>query len=993
MRVGSCEILHLLEICRSMRELKQIHGLMITASHIRDIIPLSRLVDFCANSDSGDPDYAALIFLHIGRPSVYIWNSLIRGRSNGNNPDEALSMYKKMQRRGYSPDHFTFPFVLKACALTNDQNYGMCVHDRIVKTGFESDLYASISLMHMYASCADMEATAQLFDKIPKRNVVAWTTLIAGYVNNNRAGEAVKVFKEMEVQGVQPNDITMVNVLVACAQARDLETGRLIHQRVCQSDSNVILSTAIVDMYAKCGSLKLARELFDKMPQRNIVAWNSMIGAYNQYDRSNEALSLFEDMQYAGFTPDETTLLSVLGACAHHGALSLGQGIHAYIEKTHIGTHVVIGTSLMNMYAKTGETQSALQIFNGLEKKDVTAWTSMIIGLAMHGRGGEALTLFKEMERDKNVIPDHITYIGVLCACSHAGLVNEGQEHFHSMRNLYGITATIPHYGCMVDLLSRAGRLTEAERLIESMPIEPNIAIWSALLNGCEVHNNVSLADRVGNQILQLKPQGGGVYVLLSNIYAKAGRWQAVKMARELMRLKRLQKTHGCSYIEAKSLTIPMTRGGSHTHGKFEIIGRVTYMDRGSKFVGDSCMCTTWGMQVRSTESRTLQVAAEALLRHFVFYCHRMRPQYHALPAIPISISPYCMLDSSAILRRQHFLIRSLVGYSNQTATKVMAGTHLEADAETILKTITPKLDPNLHKGQAGNIAIIGGCREYTGAPYFAAISALKIGADLSHVFCTKDAATVIKSYSPEIIVHPVLEESYNIREGEKRSISAKVLTEVSKWMERFDCLVVGPGLGRDPFLLECVSEILKHARQLKIPFVVDGDGLFLVTNNLDLVSGYHLAVLTPNVNEYKRLVQKVLNCEVSDEGPSEELLSLARRIGGPTILRKGKSDLISDGKTVNMVSTFGSPRRCGGQGDILSGSVAVFSSWACQQLPAAKESSSSTQNPMVLGCIGASALLRKAASVAFTTQKRATLTTDIIECLGKSLEDICPAS
>ncbi|XP_043726062.1 putative pentatricopeptide repeat-containing protein At3g05240 isoform X2 [Telopea speciosissima] len=555
MRVGFGEILHLLERCRSMRELKKIHGLMITTSLIRDIISLSRLVDFCANSDSGDPGYAALVFLQIDRPSVYIWNSLIKGSSNGKNPDDALSMYRKMQRRGYSPDHFTFPFVLKACALINDRNYGMCVHDRIVKTGFESDLYASISLIHMYASCTDMEASEKLFEKIPKWNVVSWTTLIAGYVNNNQAGKAVNVFKEMELQGVQPNEITMVNVLVACAQARDLETGRWVHQRVRQN-SNVILSTAIVDMYAKCGYLKVARDLFDKMPRRNVVAWNSMIGAYNQYDRSHEALSLFADMQNARLTPDETTLLSVLGACAHHGTLCLGQGIHAYIEKTHIGTDVVIGTSLMNMYAKTGETQSSLQIFNGLQKKDVTAWTSMIIGLAMHGRGGEALKLFKEMQRDKDVKPDHITFIGVLCACSHAGLVNEGQELFHSMSIVYGIAPTVQHYGCMVDLLSRAGHLTEAERLVESMPIEPNISIWGALLNGCEVHNNVNLADRVGNHILQLKPHGGGVYVLLFNIYAKAGRWQAVEMAREVMKLKGIEKTHGCSYIEEKSLTI-----------------------------------------------------------------------------------------------------------------------------------------------------------------------------------------------------------------------------------------------------------------------------------------------------------------------------------------------------------------------------------------------------------------------------------------------------
>ncbi|KAI3976307.1 hypothetical protein MKX01_021849 [Papaver californicum] len=448
--------------------------------------------------------------------------------------------------------------------------------------------------------------------------------------------------------------------------------------------------------------------------------------------------------------------------------------------------------------------------------------------------------------------------------------------------------------------------------------------------------------------------------------------------------------------------------------------------------------------------------------------------------------------SSSSILRRQNFLIRTLLGshYNNQihiinkpmqklSAQFGSLTTTTEADSESILRRITPTLDPNRHKGQAGKVAVIGGCREYTGAPYFAAISALKIGADLSHVFCTKDAAPIIKSYSPELIVHPILEESYSIRDEERRSILSKVLAEVAKWMERFDCIVVGPGLGRDPFLLDCVSEIMKLARRSNVPIVVDGDGLFLVTNNLDLVSGYHLAVLTPNVKEYKRLVQKVIGTEVNDQDAAEELLYLARGIGGTTVLRKGKPDLISDGVTINMVSIFGSPRRCGGQGDILSGRfvtaeclllipslyltakysltglsyvlylqsstsasyeyyllffcyvkvfllffnhrrytehliymnmystynadgsyslifefiVAVFSSWARQCISVTEDSSSSRVNPMVLGCIAASALLRKAASLAFQDRKRATLTTDIIEYLGRSLEDISPAS
>ncbi|MBA0737923.1 hypothetical protein Gogos_011340 [Gossypium gossypioides] len=417
--------------------------------------------------------------------------------------------------------------------------------------------------------------------------------------------------------------------------------------------------------------------------------------------------------------------------------------------------------------------------------------------------------------------------------------------------------------------------------------------------------------------------------------------------------------------------------------------------------------------------------------------------------------SGFSSLASSAVLRRQQFLIRSLKGYSvsdkiRMEAVKCLSGgASLEANAESVLRAITPSLDPTRHKGQAGKIAVIGGCREYTGAPYFAAISALKIGADLSHVFCTEGAATVIKSYSPELIVHPILEESYNISgvndEG-KRDISKKILSEFDKWMERFDCLVVGPGLGRDPFLLECVSKIMTRARQSNVPIVVDGDGLFLVTNSIELVSGYRLAVLTPNVNEYKRLVQKVLGCDVNDQNSHGELLSLSKQyipfarskpffflageslgdfqllfkqtgilfkqtgmlmdlsysfrtveihsaycfypthwIGNVTILRKGKSDLISDGEKVQSVSIYGSPRRCGGQGDILSGSVAVFLSWARQCNSAAeRESTISRTNPTVLGCIAGSALLRKAAALAFEHKKRSTLTTDIIEHLGQ---------
>lgn len=322
------------------------------------------------------------------------------------------------------------------------------------------------------------------------------------------------------------------------------------------------------------------------------------------------------------------------------------------------------------------------------------------------------------------------------------------------------------------------------------------------------------------------------------------------------------------------------------------------------------------------------------------------------------------------------------------------------------LRAVVPALSLSRHKGQAGKIAVIGGCREYTGAPYFSAISALKVGADLSHVFCTLGAATVIKSYSPELIVHPILEESYNVK-GEEYEVITKVLAEVDKWLERFDCLVIGPGLGRDPFLLKCVAEIIRRARHNQIPLVIDGDGLFIITNDPELVCGYPLAILTPNVNEHRRLVAKMKDKygngstkwqEITDEDLPGQLKELAKQMGGLTIVQKGKTDYISDGNAVFASDFFGSPRRCGGQGDVLSGSIGVFMTWAQDFYNRSGSSDAKmlvaeriSNNPAIVAAAAGSIILRRAAAEAFKKQKRSMVTTDIIDYLGNSMEEMFP--
>lgn len=322
------------------------------------------------------------------------------------------------------------------------------------------------------------------------------------------------------------------------------------------------------------------------------------------------------------------------------------------------------------------------------------------------------------------------------------------------------------------------------------------------------------------------------------------------------------------------------------------------------------------------------------------------------------------------------------------------------------IREFVPSLGQGKHKGQAGKVAVLGGCREYTGAPYFAAISALKLGADLSHVFCSKDAATVIKSYSPELIVHPVMRESWDAgvaADGDERDDLVKqVVADVAKWLPRFDCLVIGPGLGRDPLLMECVARIMRDARRDGIPMVIDGDGLTIVTEQPELVKGYPLAILTPNVNEHKRLIAKMLGEpkeNIGSEDMGGQLRHLAQLLGGVTVVQKGPSDRISDGTHLLECSEFGSPRRCGGQGDVLSGSTATFMAWARQwseeEEGETKGSSGGqsplTDNPAMMAAYAGCLLVRHAAMAAFQRHKRSTVTTDIIQGIGESVEELLP--
>lgn len=465
----------------------------------------------------------------------------------------ALSCYVEtmLQEPNIFPDRFTFPSLLKGCAQILALDEGKALHGQIVRCDLQSDLYIQTTLLNMYAACGDMNSGRKIFEKMDNKNQVVWTSMISGYAKNNNPKESLFLFTEMEREGLEPDEVTMVSTLSACAQLKDLDYGKKLHLHIKKSSLKIcaVLGTALVDMYAKCGELVLARRVFDALPERNVVAWSAMISGYAQNNHSKEALEVFEKMiTESDQKPNQVTILGVLSACIQFGDLNLGRWIHAYIDKAGLNPSITLQNSLMDMYMKCGRIDAALQIFDAMPVRYAVSWNTVINGLALHGLSKLALSLFSHMLMD-GIQPDDITFIGVLSACSRAGLVQEGHYHYQTMYERYGIIPQLEHYGCMVDLLSRAGMLGEAERFIQDMPMEPNGAVWGALLSASRVYNNVELGMKAAKHLLDLEPENDGVYVLLSNIFASNKQWTKVRKVRDLMHERGIRKTPGCSSI------------------------------------------------------------------------------------------------------------------------------------------------------------------------------------------------------------------------------------------------------------------------------------------------------------------------------------------------------------------------------------------------------------------------------------------------------------
>ncbi|XP_059641009.1 pentatricopeptide repeat-containing protein At2g29760, chloroplastic-like [Cornus florida] len=541
----------ILEQCKTIKDLNQIHAHLIKTRLLHNPLIAENLLESAAIILPESMDYALSIFRNLNEPRSPAYDIMIRGFTLKQSPHEAILLFKQMCENSVAPDEFTFPCILKACSRLRALKEGEQIHAQITKCGFGSHGFVENTLIHMYANCGEVEVARHVFDGMSERGVRAWNSMFSGYTKSGYWGEVVKLFHEMLELDVRFDEVTLVSVLTACGRLADLELGEWISKYIEENGlkGNPTLVTSLVDMFAKCGRVDAARSLFDQMTRRDVVAWSAMISGYSQTYQCREALDLFHDMQKANVEPNEITMVSVLASCSVLGALETGRWVHSYIKKKRLKLTVNLGTALVDFYAKCGSIDRSVEVFKRMPLKNVLTWTVLIQGLANNGQGRRALEFFYLM-LEQNIEPNDVTFIAVLCACSHAGLVDEGRSLFVNMSRDFGIEPRIEHYGCMVDILGRAGLLEEAYQFIKNMPIKPNAVVWRTLLASCKVHKNVEIGEESLKQVVNLEPTHSGDYILLSAIYASVGRLEDALKVRTRMKEKGIRKTPGCSVIE-----------------------------------------------------------------------------------------------------------------------------------------------------------------------------------------------------------------------------------------------------------------------------------------------------------------------------------------------------------------------------------------------------------------------------------------------------------
>ncbi|PKA65748.1 Pentatricopeptide repeat-containing protein [Apostasia shenzhenica] len=518
------------------------------------------------------------------------WNSMMAGFVSNGFDSEAMEMFLKMRVKNIKPTLLSFVTVIRICANLKELVLAEQLHGCVMKEGYGMSSNILTGLMVVYTKCGKMEKAFLLFSSMAgARNVVTWTALISGYAQNGNNERAAIIFRDMRKDGSEPNDFTFSTIL----SASPFISPSQIHSQVIKTKYECVPSvgTALLDAYSKLGYTHEAFLVFRKIKEKDIVTWTAMLACFAQSGDTEGSIKLFMEMMYQKVKPNEFTLSSIINVCSSATAsVDQGRQFHSISIKFKQQDSICVSSALLTMYAKKGSIETAYRIFERQPSRDLVSWNSMISGFAQHGYGKKALEIFRELE-NQGLEMDGITFIGVIMACTHTGLVEEGRKYFDSMVEDHGIRATMEHYACMVDLYGRAGKLEEAMEVIEGMPFKSDERIWRILLGACRVHRNVELGEIAAEKLIDLEPQDPAAYVLLSNIYAAAGNWEKRGRVRRMMEVRKVKKEAGRSWIQVKNKVhsfVAMDSSHPLSEGIYEKLKEMTKRIKEKGYVPDT---------------------------------------------------------------------------------------------------------------------------------------------------------------------------------------------------------------------------------------------------------------------------------------------------------------------------------------------------------------------------------------------------------------------
>ncbi|XP_007031405.2 PREDICTED: pentatricopeptide repeat-containing protein At1g33350 [Theobroma cacao] len=486
-------VLGMLEKCNHLNHLKQLQSFLITQGHSRTQFYIFKLVRFCTLKIFNFC-YARLLFDHLYAPNIYLYTAMITAyASHPNHHTSAFALYRHMLCKGKpTPNHFIYPHVLKSAPEVLESHGTQLIHSQIFKSGFGEYPVVQTALVDSYMRTGSSIGIARdLFDEMAERNVVSWTAMVSGYMRVGDVGKALLLFEEM--------------------------------------------------------------------PNRDVPSWNAVIAGCTQNGLFSEAISLLRRMvmgeKQGVHRPNQVTVVCSLSACGHNVMFQLGKSLHGYVYRNVVGDDCLVANALIDMYGKCGSLETARRIFEMSSKKNLTSWNSIINCFALHGQSDKAISLFEEMIkcRAEDVRPDAVTFIGLLNACTHGGLVEKGRAYFELMTSSYNIEPRIEHYGCLIDLLGRAGQFDEALEVINGMKMEPDEVVWGSLLNGCKIYGHTDLAEFAVKKLIEIDPNNGGYGVMLANLYGELGKWDEVRKVRKKLKEQNSYKIPGCSWIEVDS--------------------------------------------------------------------------------------------------------------------------------------------------------------------------------------------------------------------------------------------------------------------------------------------------------------------------------------------------------------------------------------------------------------------------------------------------------